>query len=144
MGRIIQGYCLRPHAQTLGESGQEKVWKPEHLKPAAETLAGCPVTTHEGENAQHVIGEVLYSEYVEDEGVRYEAEIHDEQVVEAIELGLTEIAPRMYHESMPYDSTDPAVPTDIEFSSLFTTPAPAEGVPEIDVPGMEPAGQQKI
>lgn len=36
MPRIIQGIAIRPDSTSIGKSGVERLWKEEHLRPAAE------------------------------------------------------------------------------------------------------------
>jgi len=137
MARVIQGYCLRPHTETVGSSGIEKEWTADALRKAAPTLAGSPVTKNASKTVESVIGEVKYSEYVDGKGVRYEAEIHDEQCIELIETGLVEPAPRMMHRTPDDTEPEPVAVEDIEFDSLFLTEQPCESVPELGRPGMD-------
>lgn len=138
MSRVIQGYCLRPHTETVGKSGIEKRWTEDELRKAAPTLAGSPVTKNASKTVESVIGEVKYAEYVDGEGVRYEAEIHDEQCIEMIESGLVEPAPRMKHDVPDLDDHQDVVePEGVEFDSLFLTDQPCESVPPLGRPGMD-------
>lgn len=138
MSRIVQGYALEPNAETYGRSGFERLWKAEHLRPAAITLAGCKVTTDAGESVDDVIGRVKYSEYVESHGVRYEAEIHSNHAVELIQGGGVSLAPRAQVEVIDTANEEPPyVARDITFTSLFLTMTPCDAVPDIGRPGME-------
>lgn len=132
---LIRGVALEPHAETIGATNIEKKWPADEIESAAETLIGQPVTRNSTQSAENVIGEVTDVEWDDEEGLRYEAEIRDEEVAEKLRSGLADIAPRMYHEAVGTaeidESEEPAVVTDLQFDALFMCPEAAEGVPGV-------------
>lgn len=137
MPRVIQGYAIEPNTDSVGKSAIQREWREEHLRPAASSLADCPVTTEAGETVDSTVGRVKYAEYIDGRGVRYEAEIIDEDAVEIIHRGGVGLAPRAQVESPEPNEQEPYIARDIEFTSLFITPCPCDNVPEIGRPGID-------
>lgn len=135
---IFTGSALTADAVTTGLSGITKRWPEITLKEAAETLDGQPVYdrryTKVQSHAESIVGEVT-SAWYEDGEVRYEVELHDDQIdlVEALEEDMFDLAPAMHHSpTPPNDDVDVQAPTDIQFKCLYPAMDTLDGVPGID------------
>lgn len=95
----IHGIALGAGDVTVGQSGIKKLWPGEELKRSAETLQGKDLVRDHINTTEGKIGEVTHTEYLEDVGVIYEAEVapHYDQLAQDIEAGLMEVSVRAYH-----------------------------------------------
>lgn len=112
---VVSGVAIPDNAVTHHASGQ-KVWTPDALRKAADTLAdtsmsdrllgdGQAVIDH-SESARDSIGTVTKSGYVDDLGVAFEAELSDRQIAESIANGELEVSPRTMHTDDEFLETD--------------------------------------
>lgn len=96
----------------------------ESMKEAVGSLAGAPVTDRSGgATAETIIGHVTDAEYDPDSGIRYEAEIGDDEVADRIDSGHVNLAPRIISER----NTET-----FEFDRLFATTSPTDDVGDIE------------
>jgi len=79
--QVISGVAVGAGDVTRGLSGDRKVWTPEELKEAAETLEGGDLKALHSETA---VGTVTDAGYVNGEGVVYEARVDDAELADAI------------------------------------------------------------
>lgn len=128
----VEGVALEPHTKTHGSSGFTKEWPEQELRDAAHTLSGCPVndTAPGAGSGENVIGQVLDSWYEDDEGVRYEASITDDELALKIETRELRLAPSLVHEKTDTSRDDGVqIPRNIKFNGLFLCEAVSNGVP---------------
>lgn len=118
-----RGHAVRTMHEVVGvaiESG----YPDEAMKEAVESLVGVPVTDRSGGyTAETVVGRVTDAEYDPDSGIRYEAEIGDDEIADRIDSGLVSLAPRIF----PEENTEM-----FEFDRLFATPRPTGDVGDIE------------
>lgn len=97
----VTGIAIGPYDLTRGHlSGEKKLWRPEVLEEAAQTLQGKKiVVNHENRDAREVVGEILEAKYDEDRGVVYRGEIDDDELASKIEKEWLDVSPRIIHDS---------------------------------------------
>lgn len=125
----VTGIALKPHTETVGQSGIKKVWPEDVLRKSTPTLNGCPVYAAQGRSPDDVIGSVLEASYDEGVGVRYEALIEDDEIATKFEEGEIELAPRGHHESIDGSNHTATEVSEFEFTGLFVTQQPTDAVP---------------
>lgn len=100
----VHGVAVGVNDVTLGQSGIRKLWPPETLRDAANSLAGKSVVTDHNNKAHAVTGKVLKSSFLEGTGVIYEAEIAGEELATSIANSWLEVSIRGFHS--PTDELD--------------------------------------
>jgi len=116
--QVISGVAVGAGDVTRGLSGDQKVWTPEELKEAAETLEGGDLKALHSETP---VGTVTDAGYVEGEGVVYEARVDDAELAEAIANGRLTVSVEAKHAdggTVDTDRGEAMRAADIEFSDL--------------------------
>lgn len=125
----VSGVALGEGDVTVGQSGVKKLWPPEELEKAAETLQGKNLVEDHDNGSRGVIGQVTKAGYKENVGVIYEAELFDEDLAGKIDNGLLEVSIRGHHidvEEMEEDpDTGAKIVEGIEFDNLSIVPSGA-------------------
>ncbi len=127
----IHGVALGAGDITTGASGVKKLWPPEELKKAAESLAGTPLVKNHTNTVEGVIGEVSKAKYKDGVGVLYEAEIDEqfEELAKKIANNRLDVSVRAYHapvEELDEDEDSGAkIVENITFDNLSVVPTGA-------------------
>lgn len=119
---------LQPNVSDRGASGIDKEYTEEALRESVDSLDGKPVHLDQSEpDAGSIVGEVVDAEYEEGEGVRCTVRVEDDKVAQLLEDGVTQLAPRLFHEQLDDCSSETEI-TEVTFDSIFTTQLPTEQV----------------
>lgn len=127
-GYTITGIAIGENDVTRGESGIEKRWPREALKPSADSLAGRPLVKDHDNTTDGVVGEVTSTAYEDGVGLLYEAELYDESLADKIANGLLEVSIRGYHnnvEDMSEDDDGNKIVEKVVFDNLSIVPTGA-------------------
>ena len=130
----IHGVAIGNNDITVGQrSGEPKLWRPEVLEEAAETLAGKDiVVNHENQDAYMKIGEVDEAKYEEGRGVIYRGAIDDDELAEKIARDWLEVSPRIKHSKAHEEIQGVKVPESIrDFDNLSVVRRGAAGSNEL-------------
>lgn len=117
----IHGVCLGINDVTVGAlSGTKKLWTPEVLEDAADTLRGKEIVVdHENKSSLSVIGEVLESKFEEGTGVVYKGVIDNSELAQKIDHGWLSVSPRIIHSEEMEEEGDVKIPQSIrKFDNL--------------------------
>lgn len=118
----VHGVAIGPDDVTNGANG-EKIWPPEALRAAAESLEGVPLNkNHDSKRVESVVGEVVAAEYEPDVGVIFEAEVDDEAIATKIARGRLEVSPHARHRADGEDDEGRLIVSDIRFLDLAVVP----------------------
>lgn len=95
----IHGIAIGSNDITKGStSGQRKLWRPDVLSEAANTLSGKQVVVdHNNRSSRDVVGQITNARFEEDVGIIYEGEIDDEELASKIDRGWLDVSPRLIH-----------------------------------------------
>lgn len=132
----IWGIALGNNDITVGQkSGEPKLWRPEVLEEAADTLEGRDiVVNHENRDAYEVIGEVSEAKFTESEGVLYKGMIDSAELARKIEHGWLEVSPRIIHSKAHEMVQEVKVPDSIrKFDNLSIVRKGAAGSNEVNL-----------
>ena len=117
----VTGVALGSNDITRGHlSGSKKLWTPEVLEEAADTLRGKEIVVdHENRSSLSVIGEVLESKFEEGKGVVYKGVIDNSELAQKIEHGWLSVSPRIIHSEEMEEEGDLKIPQSIrKFDNL--------------------------
>jgi len=117
----VTGVALGSNDVTRGAlSGSKKLWTPEVLEEAADTLRGKEIVVdHENRSSLSVIGEVLESKFEEGKGVVYKGVIDNSELAQKIEHGWLSVSPRIIHSEEMEEEGDLKIPQSIrKFDNL--------------------------
>lgn len=130
MNANVSGIVMRPDCETSGVSGFTKIWPEETLCSATHTLVGCNVVNSISRGPAETIGIVTYSEYIDGEGVYYEATIEDDDALSVLENSDVRLSPKIKHESINGNINETYEILDMEFAALFISQNACDGVPD--------------
>lgn len=132
----IHGVAIGSNDITRGHlSGEQKLWTPEVLEEAADTLEGKEIVVdHENRSAREVVGEVTDSQFQEGRGVIYQGVIDDEELEEKIGHGWLEVSPRIIHSDNMEERGELKIPQKIfNFDNLSIVSRGAANSNEVDL-----------
>lgn len=132
----VHGVAIGNNDVTVGHlSGERKLWTPEVLEEAADTLEGKKIVVdHENNSAREVIGEVTDAKFDEDTGVIYRGQIDDSELARKVDNGWLEVSPRIIHSKEMEEHGDVKVPQSIrKFDNLSVVSYGAAGSNEIEL-----------
>lgn len=117
----IYGVAIGSNDITIGnKSGEPKLWRPDVLEEAADTLQGKDiVVNHENQNAFLKIGEIEEAKFEDGRGVVYRGVIDDDELAGKIDRDWLEVSPRIRHSKAHEELQGVKVPEYIqEFDNL--------------------------
>jgi hypothetical protein len=132
----IHGIAIGNNDITVGhKSGEPKLWRPDVLEEAADTLEGKDiVVNHENQDAYLKIGEVDEAKYDEERGVIYRGAIDDDELAEKIGRDWLEVSPRIKHTKAHEEIQGVKVPEAIrDFDNLSVVRRGAAGSNELNL-----------
>lgn len=124
----ISGIAIGEGDVTRGESGIEKRWTRDALKPAVDSLEGRPLVKDHDNSTDGVVGEVSRTAYQDQVGIIYQAELYDESLADKVKNGLLEVSIRGYHSDiseMQEDDEGRKIVEDLVLDNLSIVPTGA-------------------
>ena len=132
----IHGTAIGSNDITRGHlSGERKLWTPEVLSEAAETLIGKEIVLdHNNRSSREVIGEVTNARFEEGQGVIYKGVVSDDEIADKIGYGWLDVSPRILHSEEAEERGDLKVPKKIHaFDNLSVVPRGASPSNEVSL-----------
>lgn len=143
----VHGVAIGNNDVTVGHlSGEKKLWIPEVLEEAADTLEGKKIVVdHENDSARQVIGKVTDSKFDENRGVIYQGVIDDEELARKVDNGWLEVSPRIIHSSDMEEREGVKIPRSIrKFDNLSVVSYGASKSNEIELGKHEELSQEEL